>query len=86
MRYLASTGQFADWCEMQIDWEEPMGKDSNDVWSAFKSDSEVMELIFSIVVNQTGCERTFSSSRHQIGLSAVGIVALGGTLDLITFS
>ena len=67
MRYLASTGQFADWREMQTDWEESMGKDPNDVWSAFESDSEVMELskfakiIFSIVVNQAGCERTFSN-------------------------
>src|SRR5882762_4245313 len=66
MRYLASTGQFAGWREMQADWEESMGKDPNDVWSAFESDSEVAELskfakmIFSIVVNQAGCERTFS--------------------------
>lgn len=43
-----------------------MGKDPNDVWSAFESDSEAVELskfakmIFSIVVNQAGCERTFS--------------------------
>ena len=66
MRYLASTGQFADWHEMQTDWEESMGKDLNDVWLAFESDSAVMELskfakiIFSIVINQAGCERTFS--------------------------
>jgi hypothetical protein len=44
MRYLASTGQFADWREMQANWEESMGKDPNDVWSAFKSDLEVAEL------------------------------------------
>jgi hypothetical protein len=43
-----------------------MGKDPNDVWSAFESDSEVAELskfakmIFSIVVNQAGCKQTFS--------------------------
>jgi hypothetical protein len=65
MRYLASTDQFADWHEMQADWEESMGKDPNDVWSAFESDSEVTELskfakmIFSIVVNQAGCKQTF---------------------------
>ena len=67
MRYLASTGQFADWHEMQADWEESMGKDLNDVWSAFESDSEVTELskfakmIFSIVINQAGCKQTFSN-------------------------
>ena len=81
MRYLASTGQFADWQEMQADLEESMGKDPNDVWSAFESDSEVAELskfakiIFSIVVNQVGCEWTFSDlevkqtdHRSQLGL------------------
>ena len=43
-----------------------MGKDLNNMWSAFESDSEMMELskfakmIFSIVVNQAGCKQTFS--------------------------
>ena len=71
MRYLASTGQFADWREIQADWEESMGKDLNDVWSAFESDSEVAEpskfakMIFSIFVNQTGCEQTFSDLKFK---------------------
>jgi hypothetical protein len=47
---------------MQANWEESMGKNPNDVWSAFKSDLEVVELskfakmIFSIVINQAGCK------------------------------
>ena len=46
-----------------------MGNDPNDVWSTFKSDSKVMELskfvkvIFIIVVNQAGCNKTFSDLR-----------------------
>ena len=48
-----------------------MGKDLNDVWSAFESDSEVAEpskfakMIFSIFVNQTGCEQTFSDLQFK---------------------
>ena len=43
-----------------------MGKDPNDVWSAFESDLGVAELskfakmIFNIVVNQAGCKQPFS--------------------------
>jgi hypothetical protein len=70
MWYLVSSGSFASWREEQAEWKILMASHCTHsivVWTAFESQAEVVELasfiklILTIVVNQAGCECTFSN-------------------------
>ncbi|KAI9507055.1 hypothetical protein F5148DRAFT_1285717 [Russula earlei] len=66
MQYLTGTGQFGDWRDQHVGFEDIMGKDPLAVWRAFESSNDTQELasfaitLLTIVVNQAGCECFFS--------------------------
>ncbi|KAI4293644.1 hypothetical protein K525DRAFT_176946, partial [Schizophyllum commune Loenen D] len=66
LAYLGGTGKFKMWRGAKDVFESVHGRDPIAVWAGYESDEELRELalfakmIFGIVVNTAGCERTFS--------------------------